>query len=170
MNPTLAPIACSQHNHTHCISDALTAARELCEARGARLTALREQVLGLIWQSHKPLGAYTLMEMLALASTRKIAPPTVYRALEFLLEEGLIHRINSLNAFVGCPSPTQKHQSHFLICQGCSVAVELDSASLNQRLTACAKDAGFSIISHSVEINGLCAACQTESTQQVSHE
>ncbi|HWV14325.1 MAG TPA: Fur family transcriptional regulator [Cellvibrio sp.] len=160
MSLIAAPIACSKHNHTHCISHAMTAARQLCSDRGVRLTALREQVLSLIWQSHKPLGAYTLMEMLALASTRRVAPPTVYRALEFLLEEGLIHRINSLNAFIGCPSPTQKHQSHFLICQNCSVAVELDSPSLNQKLVDCATEAGFSLTSHSVEINGLCALCQ----------
>lgn len=161
------PIACSNHNHNHCINDALTAARELCSVRGVRLTELREQVLALIWQSHKPLGAYTLMEMLALASTRRVAPPTVYRALEFLLEEGLIHRINSLNAFVGCPSPDQKHQSHFLICESCGVAVELDAATLNKNLLACAKNAGFSVISHSVEISGHCFTCQANNITSV---
>lgn len=169
MNLATTPIACSHHNHTHCIGDALAAARQLCSERGVRLTALREQVLGLIWHSHKPLGAYTLMEMLALASTRRVAPPTVYRALEFLLEEGLIHRINSLNAFIGCPSPMQKHQSHFLICQGCSVAVELDNPTLNQTLEAAAIAAGFSVASHSVEINGFCSACQMDPQRQVSH-
>jgi Fur family zinc uptake transcriptional regulator len=102
------------------------------------------------------------MDMLAQASTRKVAPPTVYRALDFLLEEGLIHRINSLNAFIGCPSPTQKHQSHFLICQECSVAVELDNAELNKYLFDSAAAAGFSVISHSVEISGLCAGCQID--------
>src|SRR3954468_17348987 len=126
--------ACSHHNHGHCISDAIDSARQLCDERGVRLTSLREQVLELVWQSHKPLGAYTLMDMLGQASTRRVAPPTVYRALDFLLEEGLIHRINSLNAFIGCPSPTQKHQSHFLICQECNVAVELDNPELNERL------------------------------------
>ncbi len=152
--------ACSLHNHGHCISDALKSAHQLCNERGVRLTSLREQVLELVWQSHKPLGAYTLMDMLAQASTRRVAPPTVYRALDFLLEVGLIHRINSLNAFVGCPSPSQKHQSHFLICQGCNVAVELDSAPLNSSILAAAADAGFSLDSHSVEINGLCPSCQ----------
>jgi len=157
--------ACSHHNHSHCISSALDSARELCDQRGVRLTSLREQVLELIWQSHKPLGAYRLMEMLAKASTRRVAPPTVYRALDFLLEEGLIHRINSLNAFIGCPSPGQKHQSHFLICQGCNVAVELDDAQLNQRIQGAAANAGFSLLSHSVEINGLCPACQSASRE-----
>ena len=80
--------ACSHHNHGHCISDAINSARQLCDERGVRLTSLREQVLELVWQSHKPLGAYTLIDMLAQASTRRIAPPTIYRALDFLLEEG----------------------------------------------------------------------------------
>lgn len=158
---TLAtPKACSHHNHSHCISDALIAARALCEARGVRLTSLREQVLELVWQSHKPLGAYRLIEMLAQASTRRIAPPTVYRTLDFLIEEGLIHRINSLNAFIGCPSPTRQHQSQFLICTGCGVAVELESTPLNQALAVAADQAGFLMASHSVEISGLCPSCQ----------
>lgn len=157
--------ACSHHNHHHCISDALASARQLCQERGVRLTSLREQVLELVWQSHKPLGAYTIMGMLAEASTRRVAPPTVYRALDFLLEEGLIHRINSLNAFIGCPSPKHKHQSHFLICQGCNIAVELDSSSLNDTILATAKAAGFTLANHSVELNGLCPTCQKQTSQ-----
>lgn len=155
--------ACSHHNHGHCISDAMSAARHLCDERGVRLTSLREHVLELVWQSHQPLGAYTLMDMLAKLSTRKVAPPTVYRALDFLLEEGLIHRINSLNAFIGCPSPGEKHQSHFLICQHCKVAVELDNPTLQQSISAAAEESGFSVSSHSIEINGLCPSCQTKS-------
>lgn len=155
--------ACSHHNHGHCISDALSSARQLCDERGVRLTSLREQVLELVWQSHKPLGAYTLIDMLAKASTRQVAPPTVYRALDFLLEEGLIHRINSLNAYIGCPSPTEKHQSQFLICQNCNIAVELDSAPLNQSIANAAKAAGFSLTSHTIEISGLCPSCKSAS-------
>jgi Fur family transcriptional regulator, zinc uptake regulator len=166
-SPVTTPIACSHHNHAHCIDDAVKAARELCNARGVRLTSLREQVLGLIWQSHKPLGAYSLMEMLAKASTRRVAPPTVYRALDFLLEEGLVHRINSLNAFIGCPSPRSKHQSHFLICQGCGVAVELNDVALNQHLANSALAAGFILQAHSVEITGFCPSCQQESLQNI---
>ena len=133
-------------------------------------TSLRLQVLELIWQSHKPLGAYTLMEMLATASTRQVAPPTVYRALDFLLEEGLIHRINSLNAFIGCPAPKQKHQSHFLICESCSIAVELDNPGLNEHILGLAHAAGFTVNSHSIEINGMCSSCQkaVSSVQQVN--
>lgn len=153
------PLAYSHHNHNHCIKDAMVSARQLCESRGVRLTALREQVLELIWQNHKPLGAYTLMDMLASASTRRVAPPTVYRALDFLLEQGLVHRINGLNAFIGCPSPGTKHQSHFLICRICDTAVELDNQKLNQDIQSSAKAAGFIMETHSLEVMGVCPAC-----------
>lgn len=156
---TTTPLACSDHNHSHCVSDALAAARALCSQRGARLTPLREQVLELIWQNHKPLGAYLLMDMLSEASTRRVAPPTVYRALDFLLEQGLIHRINGLNAFIGCPSPGRKHQSHFLICRHCGVAVEMAASNVTQAIQVAARNAGFSVDSHSVEVMGVCPTC-----------
>lgn len=157
------PIAYSHHNHDHCIDDALTAAREICDSRGARLTDLRLQVLELIWQNHKPLGAYDLMDMLAKISTRRVAPPTVYRALDFLLEHKLIHRINALNAFVGCPSPQYIHQNHFLICRLCGVAVELNNSVLSEDIVNHAKKSGFSVESQSLEVMGLCPNCQSES-------
>lgn len=163
------PIACSHHDHDHCISDALAAARQLCLGRGVRLTDLRLQVLELIWQNHKPLGAYTLMEMLAKANTRRVAPPTVYRALDFLLEQGLIHRINVLNAFIGCPSPGTKHQSHFLICHACGIAIELDQPALSQQIISVAEDAGFVVESQSLEVSGLCANCASSATQGEHH-
>ncbi len=152
-------IACSDHDHNHCITDALEAARNLCLSRGVRLTDLRLQVLGLIWQNHKPLGAYTLMEMLSKANTRRVAPPTVYRALDFLLEQGLIHRINVLNAFIGCPSPGTRHQSYFLICRACNLAIEMDEPKLGQKILELANAAGFTVESQALEVSGLCAKC-----------
>lgn len=156
-------LACAPHDHSLCVDGALKSAARLCDARGTRLTELRAQVLRLVWQSHKPLGAYTLMEMLAKESTRRVAPPTVYRALDFLLEEGLIHRINSLNAFLGCPSADHKHSSHFLICERCHIALELDNQELNQLLETSAQTAGFQLRTHSVELLGLCPSCQQAS-------
>ncbi|QEI14315.1 Fur family transcriptional regulator [Cellvibrio japonicus] len=159
---TNPPLACSHHDHGHCISDALADARDLCASRGVRLTDLRLQVLELIWQSHKPLGAYSLMEMLAAASTRRVAPPTVYRALDFLLEQGLIHRINALNAFIGCPSPRHHHQSYFLICRVCGNAAELDNPNLSATIEASAEAAGFSVQTQSLEVMGICGQCSKE--------
>lgn len=160
---TDTPLAFRRHNHKQCVRSALGSARELCAQRGARLTSLREQVLELVWQSHKPLGAYQLMDQLAEASTRRVAPPTVYRALDFLLEQGLIHRINRLNAYVGCPSPEHRHPSHFLLCRDCGVAVEMDSDSLNRGIADNAEAAGFTLESHSLEVTGLCPDCRSAS-------
>lgn len=158
---TQTPIALRRHNHGLCVRSALASARALCGERGARLTPLREQVLELVWQSHKPLGAYQLMDRLAEASTRRVAPPTVYRALDFLLEQGLIHRINGLNAYVGCPSPEHRHPNHFLLCRACGVAVELESQALTQTIQQNTKDAGFSLEHHSLEVTGLCPDCRS---------
>ena len=157
--PLDRPLAYQQHNHQHCIDAALARAKSLCQQRCVRLTALREQVLRLIWISHKPLGAYTLMDMLADRQTRRVAPPTVYRALEFLGEQGFIHKIHSLNAYVGCTEPRDRHQGHFLICQQCGVAVECDAPNLDHALNQAAQQAGFIARQQTVEILGSCPSC-----------
>ena len=159
------PIACQYHNHDHCIDEALTSARDLCLKKQVRLTRQREKVLELIWQSHKPLGAYALMEMLSVDSTRRVAPPTVYRALDFLLEQHLIHRINSLNAFIGCPDPHHSHQNQFLICKQCGIATECINDTLNTAIEQTGAAAGFAIDQHSVEIIGFCPNCQQQESQ-----
>ncbi len=151
------------HNHQHCIDDALTNARQICEQAQLRLTPLREQVLQLIWQSHKPLGAYQLIDMLAEVSERRIAPPTVYRALDFLLDIGLIHRINSLNAYIGCPSPDIGHPSYFLICTQCETASEHQEVSLGKEIDALGTKAGFTIEKQWLEVLGICNECRENS-------
>lgn len=152
-------IASKQHDHTHCIASAMESAQAICAKNGARLTQLREQVLRLIWQSHKPLGAYVLMEMLAKESTRRVAPPTVYRALEFLLEQGLVHRINTLNAYIGCTHPSGQHANNFLICEHCGVAIEFSASPLQQSIDQTATEFGFTIKSQSIELVGSCGQC-----------
>ncbi len=157
------------HNHQTCIDDALSAAKAICEKHGAKLTALREQVLLLIWESHKPLRAYALMDMLSEKSQRRIAPPTVYRALEFLLDLGLIHRINSLNAYIGCTSP-HSHQSssqhsnqqsnYFFICSECHNTQEVIDSSLSVQIDKAAKEINFSSKQQWLEVTGLCKQCQ----------
>ncbi len=153
-------IASQQHDHTQCISTAMDTAKTVCANNGARLTPLREQVFRLVWSSHQPLGAYALMEMLAEQSTRKVAPPTVYRALEFLLEQGLIHRINMLNAFVGCTHPHADHANNFLICEHCGVAIEFSASPLQTSINQTAGSFGFTITAQSIELMGSCEQCQ----------
>ncbi|MGH1485535.1 MAG: Fur family transcriptional regulator [Cellvibrionaceae bacterium] len=157
------------HNHQSCIDDALVAAQTICKEHGARLTELRQQVFLLIWQSHKPLGAYALMDMLAEESQRRVAPPTVYRALEFLLSLGLVHRINSLNAYIGCSSP-EAHQkpstvvnqgiNYFFICNQCHDTKEVIDAALAKKITAAGQKLHFSAQQQWLEVTGLCQQCQ----------
>lgn len=159
--PSPAELVYRQHDHDHCVSTALAAARALCAERGARLTPLRQQVLTLIWQHHRPLGAYAILDQLGSdpASGRRPAPPTVYRALEFLLEHGLVHRINSLNAFVGCRLPRADHTGHFLICRECGTTLEVEDGSIATALSDAAARAGFRAERAAVEIMGLCPNC-----------
>lgn len=159
-NSSVSDTPYCRHDHQQCVDDALAAAEQVCERNGARLTALRKRVLELVWQSHRPMGAYDLLETLAREDDRRPAPPTVYRALDFLQEHGLVHRIASLNAFIGCASPEHTHQGHFLICRKCRVAFELDQALIQPAIRQVAAQQGFAVEAETVEISGLCAHCR----------
>lgn len=154
-------LACRPHDHQACISDALGRAHSVCSERGVRLTSLRRTVLELVWQNHKPLGAYALMSMLEQKSTRKVAPPTVYRALEFLLENGLIHRVHRLNAYIGCKDPEHPHAGNLLICHSCGIALEIDSSPLTATLQQVVGEQGFVAEDHTLEVIGLCSRCRS---------
>ncbi len=155
-----APLASRPHDHSHCVSSALAEAETICTRQGLRLTALRKRVLELVWLSHKPLGAYDILAVLSETDGRRAAPPTVYRALDFLLENGLVHRIASLNAFVGCNHPQHAHQGQFLICRSCHAAIELEQAAISQAIVKSAAEVGFVVEGQTVEVLGLCAGCR----------
>jgi Fur family zinc uptake transcriptional regulator len=148
----------------------LNRAEAICEQRGANLTALRRNVLGMILDAGSPTGAYELLNRLRL-TRRGAAPPTVYRALEFLLEQGLIHRVERLSAFVGCIAgctvdPDGKRPTHaaqFLICRKCGRVREMEDHDVSKVLAKAAREAGFSISIATVEAEGLCSACRTAS-------
>src|SRR6188472_2050822 len=99
--PVPAVFLAPDHDHHRCSADAMAAAQTLCDERGQRLTPIRRDVLAALLASHQPLGAYEIMERVAHSGPRP-APITVYRALDFLRENGLVHRIESRNAFVAC--------------------------------------------------------------------
>lgn len=149
----------TSHDHAHCIASALAQADALCEQRGARLTKNRRRVLELVWQSHAPVGAYELLERLREDGLRA-APPTVYRALEFLMSQGLVHRIETRNAFVGCPQPQHEHQAQYLLCEACGDAVEIDVGGVRRRIEALAAEHGFTVAAQTIEARGLCRRCQ----------
>lgn len=157
------PFPTRTHDHARCVDAALADAETLCARRGVRLTELRRRVLELVWQSHAPVGAYEILERLA-AERGRVAPPTVYRALDFLAEHGLVHRIDSRNAYVGCTTPADGHRALFLICRRCGNAVELVDRSVADALAARAARAGFRVEAATVELHGLCAACAGSET------
>lgn len=146
------------HDHRRCRREALAAADDLCASRGARLTPLRRRVLELIWSGHAPSGAYALLDRLREDGLAD-APPTVYRALDFLLEQGLIHRIESRNAYIGCAHPESAHGAEFMICTACGAAMEIAGGPIGRAVEASARELGFSVARPTVEIEGTCAAC-----------
>ena len=158
---SIDPFPAAAHDHEHCVSAAVSRAHDLCSRRGAKLTELREQVLELVWRSHAPIGAYQILDQLA-ATRGRVAPPTVYRALDFLGREGLIHRIDSLNAYVGCPQPGRPHQAYFFICRSCGDAAEIHDEELAAALGRCVRRAEFQVESATIELAGLCARCSAK--------
>lgn len=144
----------------------LERAEALCQIRGVQLTPLRRDVLRLVLEAEAPIGAYALLDQLK-ASRAKAAPPTVYRALDFLLEQGLIHRLERLNAFMGCVEALEGHDHdhahdhphQFLICRGCGATREISDHGVANAISAAAAKAGFSAARATVEIAGLCGKC-----------
>jgi Fur family transcriptional regulator, zinc uptake regulator len=152
------------HDHDRCSTDAMATAEAICLDRGQRLTPIRRKVLAALLASHKPLGAYEIIERLAGASTGpRPAPITAYRALEFLRENGLVHRIESRNAFIAC---VHTHAAGdlvvFLICERCGTVGEASSADVAATLTSAARAAGFTPKSPVIEISGVCSHCRGE--------
>ncbi len=129
-----------------------------CQDEGLRLTPIRRRVLELILTADKPVKAYDLLDQLKLERP-KAAPPTIYRALEFLLAHHFIHRIETLNAFVSCVHPEHPHEGQFLICNRCHQVVELEDQKLNDRLSKAAQSEGFTPSHQVLEIYGCCDDC-----------
>ncbi|MFQ6016740.1 MAG: transcriptional repressor [Kiloniellaceae bacterium] len=158
-NNASASFSGARHDHRRCVTGALANAAGICARRRVRLTDLRRRVLELVWDSHAPVGAYDILGRLATEQGRA-APPTVYRALEFLLDHGLIHRIESLNAYVGCVHPDGAHGGQFLICGGCGAAAEVHDPQVEAAIARRAADLGFAVRRKTVEVEGLCPPCQ----------
>jgi Fur family zinc uptake transcriptional regulator len=148
------------HDHDRCASEAIAHAEAICAARKERLTPVRRRVLEALLASHAPLGAYELIDRLALRAARP-APITIYRALDFLREQGLVHRIESRNAFVAC---VHNHASGdpvvFLICEKCGAVGEAASAAVADTVRLASRAAGFTPKTPVIEISGICAHCK----------
>ena len=147
------------HDHDRCISTALSRAEYLCRKRGVRLTPLRRQVLEQIWQSHEAVKAYELIHRMS-SEDHTVKPPTVYRALDFLLAQGLIHRVESLNGYVGCTDPEHEHHYLLLICRDCGLVIEVENLVIQQALVEQARRQGFELERQVLEGHGRCAHCR----------
>ncbi|HER34673.1 MAG: transcriptional repressor [Halothiobacillaceae bacterium] len=147
-------------NHDHCIDAALARAEAICARVDARLTPIRREVLREVWSNHEATKAYQLIERLSRHGAN-VKPPTVYRALDFLLAHGLIHRIESLNAFVGCEHPQKAHQAILMICERCGDIREEDDVAVRDALMTLTQAATFSARTTVIELRGLCRGCRS---------
>ena len=160
------------------VNKRLIAAEEQCRTRGVRFTPLRQQIYALILQADKPVGAYDLITQLqqtrlaelehaesinnadAKKETQKnVAPPTVYRSLEFLLAENLIHQLTSINAYVPCCHPRAEHTAAFLICEQCQRVQECSSVPVQEIMSFAEHDVGFTVTRSVIELSGRCQTC-----------
>jgi len=144
--------------HTHGAASFIRAVKQACIDRGLNLTPIRAEALRHIAEAGKPVKAYDLLERMR-GGPGASAPPTVYRALDFLLEHGFIHRLVSINAFLACHHPLASHVVPMLICKVCESAQELEDESLARGLDALAVANGFSPTSSYLEVLGTCAHC-----------
>lgn len=156
---TAPEVAFARHDHAHCASDVMGRAEALAGAQGVRLTPVRRRTLEILLEEHRALGAYDVLQRLA-ADGFGNQPPVAYRALDFLVEQGLAHRIQRLNAFAACMHPGEAHLPVFLICTGCNAVAEAEAAPVRAALGAAAAGLGFEIERSTVEAMGLCPRCK----------
>jgi Fur family zinc uptake transcriptional regulator len=142
------------HNHSKCLSKALTTAEAVLEAKGETMTPLRKTVLQKVWGSHKSISAMDVVQQL------KVKPPIAYRVLDYLKQQGLVHHLQSVNAYVGCTCPDKNHASQFLICTDCGEVTELAQAIVDTGLGKQIQAAGFTPSTVHIEVHGVCKGCQ----------
>ena len=148
-------------NHKICVADALKVADAICQKRQLRFTRLRRKVFEMIWAHHAPSKAYDILDKLK-AKKGSAQPPTVYRALDFLLHHRLIHKLNSQNAYIGCVHPLQAHHCFFLICRQCKQIEECCDPALASTIGRTARQNQFSAQNITLEIEGECQACRAQ--------
>ena len=146
-------------NHKDCIKTAMQTAERLCETQKLRFTDLRRQVLKIIWSRHRPIKAYEVLAQLD-ANQTCVAPPTVYRSLTFLLQNGLVHKLSKQRAYVGCAHPNRHYQCCFIICSSCGTCEECCGFALAQAVVGIAEQHKFQLNTAAVEIEGRCRICQ----------
>lgn len=156
----ISPFPDPGHDHRACVRSGLDEAGQRCQQLGLRLTPQRREVLSLILDHHRPVGAYELAQTLSRRQGRSIAATTIYRALEFLLGAGLVHRVESANGYIACGNPAAPHPAHLLICRQCGEVAEMADSQVNRTLRASAGQIGFIPDAGALEVRGLCGGCR----------
>lgn len=152
------PLGFMHHDHTACVSETLGAAETRCAAEGLRFTPVRRKVLEILLQEHRALGAYSILDRLREGGFGS-QPPVAYRALDFLVANGLAHKIERLNAFIACAHPSHSHTPAFMICRLCDAVAETQLSPARSALSDAARATGFRIERTVVEAEGVCPAC-----------
>lgn len=150
---------CADHSGAANVTAILTEAESRARAQGARLTPVRRRTLEILLHAHGALGAYEVLEKLSVEGFGS-QPPVAYRALNFLVDHGLAHRIRRLNAFTACAHPGHDHRAAFLICEGCNSVTEADAVAVSAALDHAAQAAGFHLNRATIEAVGQCSACR----------
>ncbi len=161
--PDPGSLSFHQHDHGHCVDTALAAVEKRCSEEKLRLTPVRRKALELLLQEHRALGAYAVLDLLRDAGFGS-QPPVAYRALDFLVQHGFVHKIERLNAFVACAHPGASHTPAFMICRKCDMVAEAQSRGVKDALGDAAAAAGFNIERAVVEAEGVCPACTGKSS------
>lgn len=154
----MVPVGFQEHDHENCVETALKTAEARCKEEGLRLTPVRRKVLEMLLQEHRALGAYAILDRLRDEGFGS-QPPVAYRALDFLVQNGFVHKIERLNAFVACSHPGAAHSPAFMICRKCDAVAEARSTPAKGVLGAAARAAGFEIERTVVEAEGICPDC-----------
>lgn len=152
------PLGFAEHNHGACVVDTLAAAEKRCAEDGLRFTPVRRKVLEILLQEHRALGAYAILDCLR-GEGFGSQPPVAYRALDFLVQNGLAHKIERLNAFIACSHPNSAHAPAFMICRLCDSVAETQSSPARGALSDAAWATGFTIEKTMVEAEGVCPIC-----------
>jgi len=147
------------HDHTRCTAELLSRAEQTCARQGARLTGQRREILACVAQGHAAVGAYEIIERMAEKGPRP-APITVYRGLDFLLSHGLVHKIESRNAYVACSHSHEDRPAALMICEKCGTVSEFDAGEAIASISKAAEIQHFHATRTVIELAGTCNACQ----------
>lgn len=155
------------HDHETCLARAVSRAEAAFEQRGMRMTDLRRKVLKEIASSHCAIGAYDILDRLARRSDKRLAPISVYRALDSLVEAGVVHRLESRNAFFACHGRHARDRRQIVLaCEGCGAVAEVGDDVAFERIGDAARKNGFEPSRMLVEVIGTCAPCAAANHDQ----